>query len=281
MCRVLEVSSSGYYGWLSQRERRQSKRQEKQDQYDTLVNQAFIASQATYGSPRLRTALRTRGICTSRRRIRQSMERQCLESKHNRRRYRCSTTAEDPQAEKSPNILNREFVRSKQDDVWCSDITYIPTVCGFVYLTVILDLYSHRVISWTLSDTLEAEKTVIRAFLQAVGRRLESGGSPPMMFHSDRGSQYTSNGMRSLLADFEVLQSMSRKGNCWDNAVAESFFKTLKTEYEFSDRLAVNQEEVFAAVFRYIDCFYNSRRIHSAVGGISPLTFEQNALLQP
>lgn len=281
MCRVLAVSSSGYYAWLAQRDARRAKRQSKQAQYDSLVKETFVASQRSYGSPRLKIALREHGVQTSRRRLRASMKRQGLESKHQNRRSRCTTTAEDPQAEKSPNLLDRAFVRRQQDDVWCSDITYIPTLRGFVYLTVILDLYSHRVISWTLSASLEAEQTVVRAFLQAVGRRLQSGGCPPRMFHSDRGSQYTSGSMRKLLTDFDVLQSMSRKANCWDNAVAEAFFKLLKTEFELSDRLAVNMEEVFLAVFRYIDGFYNCRRIHSAIGGSAPILFEQNTLSQP
>jgi len=166
----------------------------------------------------------------------------------------------------SPNLLKREFTVTELGKVWVSDITYIRIRHSFVYLTTVIDLADRMVVGWSLSDNMTDEDTVIMAFKKAIKNRPIS---PGLLFHSDRGSQYASTNFRKLLAAQKCKQSMSRKGNCWDNAVAESFFKTIKTEslnrYKFE-----NASEVFSAIFNYIDGWYNTRRIHSTLGGKSP-----------
>ena len=166
----------------------------------------------------------------------------------------------------SPNQLNREFTVSELGKVWVSDITYIRIKHSFVYLTTVIDLADRMVVGWNLSSDMTDENTTIAAFKKAVKNRPIS---PGLIFHSDRGSQYASKDFRDLLGGEKCIQSMSRKGNCWDNAVAESFFKTIKVESLYRHKFE-NADEVYSAIFDYIDGWYNTRRIHSTLGGLSP-----------
>jgi transposase InsO family protein len=168
----------------------------------------------------------------------------------------------------SPNVLNRKFDVKKVNTVWVSDITYIPTDKGWRYLTVILDLADRAVVGWTISRTLQAQPTVVEALKQAIYRR---GVPPPnsLMFHSDQGVQYVCDEFRAVLGEYHITQSMSRKGNCWDNAVAESFFKSMKTE-ELNKLGAIKESNLNSLVFKYIEGWYNTRRIHSALNGLTP-----------
>ena len=166
----------------------------------------------------------------------------------------------------SPNLLNREFTVSELGKIWVSDITYIRIKYSFVYLTTIIDLADRMVVGWNLSSDMTDENTTIAAFKKAIKNRRVS---PGLIFHSDRGSQYASKDFRDLLDSEKCIQSMSRKGNCWDNAVAESFFKTIKVESLYRYKFE-NADEVYSAIFDYIDGWYNTRRIHSTLGGLSP-----------
>jgi transposase InsO family protein len=168
----------------------------------------------------------------------------------------------------SPNLLDRQFEVKQVNKVWVSDITYIPTDDGWRYLTVILDLADRAVVSWTLSKTMQAEYTVIKAFMQALGKRSIRPKSG-LMFHSDRGVQYACEDFRTILDQYGVVQSMSRKGNCWDNAVAESFFKTIKTE-ELDRHKLIKASSLNSLIFKYIEGWYNTQRIHSSLGGKTP-----------
>ncbi|MEZ4917808.1 MAG: IS3 family transposase [Saprospiraceae bacterium] len=168
----------------------------------------------------------------------------------------------------SPNLLDRKFEVKTVNTVWVSDITYIPTDNGWRYLTAILDLADRAVVGWTLSQTMFAQNTVIDALKQAIHKR---GVKPQseLLFHSDRGAQYACDEFRKLLTDYGMVQSMSRKGNCWDNAVAESFFKTIKTE-ELNRHQVIKAENLNSLIFKYIEGWYNTQRIHSALNGLSP-----------
>jgi putative transposase len=184
------------------------------------------------------------------------------------RKYRVTTDSrhKDPVA---PNILNREFTVEEPNRVWVSDITYLRTQAGWAYLTVILDLFSRMVVGWAVSSSLSRE-AVLKAFWRAVGRRCPG---PGLLFHSDRGSQYASEEFRKALEQMKFVQSMSRKGNCWDNAVSESFFRTLKTEWYYDARL-VNREHAERELFRYIERYYNNQRLHATLGYLTPAEFE-------
>lgn len=263
MSRVLEVSRSGYYKWL-----KFSSLKAEQSELDKRIKSVFESSRRRYGSPRvcqqLGKQVETKAFseATIARRMR------VLGLKARAKRKYVQTTDSAHKLKISPNVLDRHFAVNEVNTVWVSDITYIPTDQGWRYLTMILDLADRAIVSWTLSETMQAEFTVIQAFKQALVKRnipRKSG----LMFHSDRGVQYACDNFRALLAQYDVIQSMSRKGNCWDNAVAESFFKTIKTE-ELNRYDLIKAENLNSLVFRYIEGWYNTQRIHSALGGKTP-----------
>ena len=260
MCQVLSVSRSGYYNWLKQTPRLLEKRAEE----DAAILSIFYSSRRTYGSPRIADELNKSVQKLSERTIARRMRALDISSRK-KKKYRQTTDSKHNQAV-APNILNRKFNTNELGRYWVSDITYIPVKASFVYLTTVIDLADRMVVGWSLSDNMTDQDTTIAAFNKATKNRPISDG---LIFHSDRGSQYASKDFRAVLEQQNCIQSMSRKGNCWDNAVAESFFKTIKVEelnrFEFK-----HIDQVYLALFDYIDGWYNTRRIHSTLGGISP-----------
>ena len=259
MCAVLGVSSSGFYYW--KKELRGSK---KTTDLDQQIREVFDQSRSTYGSPRVHQSLCQQGVQTSESTVARRMR--ALQLRAQRRRRFIVTTDSEHEQPIAENVLNRQFNVAQAGRVWVSDITYIPLGRNFVYLTTVMDLADRMVVGWQLSQTMTDEETTIAAFKRAVSNR---NITPGLIFHSDRGSQYASRDFRKLLRDYQCIQSMSRRGNCWDNAVAESFFKTIKREalnrYEFSTKA-----QVYRVVFDYIDGWYNTLRIHTTLGGKSP-----------
>ena len=259
MCEVLGVSTSGYYYW-----KKVLKGHSKTEDLDRQIKEVFELSESTYGSPRIFTELKKRGLEISESKVSRRMR--VLEiSPKVKKKFKCTTDSKHDQPI-APNILNREFDVAESGRVWVSDITYIRVQESFVYLTTVIDLSDRMVVGWKLSDNMTDTDTVIAAFNTALKNRPIG---PGLIFHSDRGSQYASVEFRKLLKGNKCIQSMSRKGNCWDNAVAESFFKTIKTEslnrYKFT-----NINQVYSTVFRYIDGWYNTTRIHTSLGDRSP-----------
>jgi len=259
MCEVLGVSTSGYYYWI-----RAIKGNSKTEELDSLIRNVFEMSDYTYGSPRIFKELKKRGLDYSESTVCRRMRTLGITPKVKKKFKHTTDSNHDKPV--SPNLLNREFDVAQLGRVWVSDITYIRVQDSFVYLTTVIDLADRMVIGWNLSDNMTDIDTVIAAFKKALNnRKIETG----LIFHSDRGSQYVSTEFRKLLADNKCIQSMSRKGNCWDNAVAESFFKTIKTEslnrYKFT-----TLAQVYSIVFRYIDGWYNTRRIHTSLNDKSP-----------
>ena len=229
MSKALGVSRGGYYKWL--KKNAQDSTLAASDQcLNKEIKAVFEHSKSTYGSPRVYQKLQTLadGLSVSKSTVARRMKALGLAARNRKRKYVVTTQSDHPYAA-SPNLLDRQFGVEQINQVWVSDITYIATDQGWRYLTIILDLGDRSVVSWALSTTLHAQSSVIKAFKEAVEKRNISKNSG-LMFHSDRGVQYACEDFRSLLNQYKVTQSMSRKGNCWDNAVAESFFKTIKTE---------------------------------------------------
>jgi len=260
MSQVFNVSRSGYYRWLNKKDFNSLRIEILNDE----IKLAFKGSRQTYGSPRVQLELKSKNIQVSASTVARRMKSLKLTPKK-KKRFKTTTDSKHG-LQISPNLLNREFTVTDLGKIWVSDITYIRIKHSFVYLTTVIDLADRMVVGWSLSKNMTDESTVIAAFKKAIINRPIT---PGLMFHSDRGSQYASTAFRNLLAKEKCIQSMSRKGNCWDNAVAESFFKTIKTEslnrYKFK-----NEGEVFSAIFDYIDGWYNTKRIHSTLGGKSP-----------
>ncbi len=264
MCNVLGVSSSAYYEW----EREQESQHEKRDaELLVLVRRIFVDFRGRYGAPRIHDKLAAQGISVSRKRVARLMREAGLKAK-SRRKYK-ATTDSNHSLPIAPNLLKRDFEVDRPNAVWVSDITYIWTRQGWMYLAVILDLYSRKVVGWSLAERMTAS-LICDAIDAAVRLRRPGEG---LVFHSDRGSQYASKVFRRRLWRNRMRQSMSRKGNCWDNAVAESFFATLKKElirnHAFETRAHARSE-----VFEYIEVFYNRQRSHSLLGYETPDGFE-------
>jgi putative transposase len=265
LCRVLKVSRSGYYAW----HKRPAATRTVQDQRLALEVAAIHAhSRGRYGSPRVHAELRERGQRIARKRVARLMRAAGLRGRE-RRRFRCTTDSKHQMAIKG-NLLARRFAVAAPNTGWVTDITYLWTLEGWLYLAVILDLFSRRVIGWALSERLE-RGLALDALAMALKQRQPSSG---LLHHSDRGSQYASHEYQQLLARYGILSSMSRSGNCWDNAVAESFFATLKLELVYQTRWS-SPAEARSAVFEYIELFYNRQRRHSALGYLCPSQFEQ------
>ena len=270
MCRVMGVSRSGYYAW---RNRPKSKRSIENQALSQQIKEIFYESKQTYGSPRITGALKARGIDISRPRVARLMRKSHLRSKMKRKFVH--TTDSKHAFRISPNRLDRCFQPGKINRAWVSDITYIHTAMGWIYLTVIIDLGDRNVIGWSVSESMHAQNTVIAAWNMAIINRPPR---PGLIFHSDRGVQYACDEFRDQLAKHEqIKQSMSRKGNCWDNAVAESFFKSLKTEWLYQINLT-SKDKAKIALFEYIEIWYNRKRLHSALGYKSPIDFYDSVI---
>ena len=260
----MEVSRSAYYAWLH---RPQTTIEKEDIELTATIHSIFKKSRATYGTRRIKKALFDQKRNVSRRRISRLMDQANLACK-TKRKFKATTDSKHDKPI-SPNLLDREFNVGQPDQVYVGDITYIHTQEGWLYLAVVIDLYSRLVVGWSMAEHMRA-KLVNDALLMALWKRKPANG---LLWHSDRGSQYASDSHRELLKEFGIRQSMSRKGNCWDNAVSESFFHTLKTEpihhEAYQTRSAAKQ-----AVFEYIEVFYNRERMHSANGYVSPVDYE-------
>lgn len=270
MCRLLGVSRSGYYT------------ARKRDQVQPVVCEAsvhlkaaFAASGGAYGSRRLRTAVASRGIVIGIYRLRRLMRKHGLRSVWKRKFVH--TTDSKHALPISPNVLNRQFNPSRPNLAWVADITYIRTRSGWLYLAVVLDLFARKVVGWAMAPDMQAT-LVCRALQLAIVQRQPAAG---LIVHSDRGSQYASGAHQALLNKHGLVGSMSRKGNCWDNAVMERFFLNLKMERVWQKDYA-NHAEAMNDVSDYIVSFYNSQRLHSKLGNLPPNAFEQkSAITQP
>jgi transposase InsO family protein len=264
LCRILEVSRSGYYSW---EERGRSSRSADDEKLAVHIVAAFEAGRGAYGSPRVQEELAAAGLAVSRKRVARIMRKLGLEGRRKRRFKATTDSGHDmPVAD---NVLDRKFEVAAPDVAWVTDITYVWTAEGWLYLAAILDLFSRRVVGFAMSHRIN-RALVLEALRVAVGRRVPNAG---LVHHSDRGSQYASDDYQDALDDLGVVCSMSRKGNCWDNAVAESFFATLKTECVYPRRFAT-RTEAREAIFEFIEVFYNRRRRHSTLGYLSPVEFE-------
>jgi putative transposase len=265
MAEVLSVSKSGFYAWSNRPESSYAK---DDRELSHAIRQAFEGNDGIYGSPKITKELRDQGRKVSRNRVARHMRQAGLRSKV-QRRFRVTTTDSRHNLPVAPNLLNRNFTVATPNQVWVSDITYIKAGGRWMYLAVFIDLYSRLVVGWAFKDTLEAS-LVTEALSHAFWRR-----SPPpgLMIHSDRGIQYACEEFRKVLCAHEFVQSMSRKGNCWDNAVAESFFHVLKSEC-INHVCFHSQEVALHTIFKYIEIFYNRKRRHGSIGFVSPETFE-------
>lgn len=266
LCALYEVSTSGYYGWIG---REPSKRDVADADLARRIKAAHAESRKTYGSPRVAKELRKKGVRCSRKRVARIMRQNGLQGVQ-KARFRPRTTDSRHDLPISPNRLADLPEVSQLNQVWVSDITYIPTLEGWMYLAAFMDLKSRKIKGWTIRDHMRTE-LVESAFLQAVFREKPGGG---LIVHSDRGCQYASRDFRSLLDRHHALGSMSAKGNCYDNAAMESFWATLKADLRISEPFQT-KEDARLAIFDYIEVFYNRRRIHSAIGDLSPLDYEQ------
>lgn len=267
MCRVLKVSKSGYYHWLQSRP---SKLWIENQKISSLIKSIFELSHESYGAPRMKTELEALGYRVSRPRVARIMKANYLFAKR-KRKFR-ATTDSNHSYPIAPNLLNQCFDVNRQNQVWVSDITYIQTKQGWLYLTVIIDLFNRKVVGWSLSHDLTTEATIIKAWNMAIKR---TSLKQSLIFHSDRGIQYASQRFSSIIKSYKgrVRQSMSRKGNCWDNAVAESFFKSLKVEWVYRHSYKLRSEAELS-IFKWIETWYNNKRRHSFLGNRTIKEFE-------
>jgi putative transposase len=264
MCRFTGVSRSAYYDWLHRPETACGK---ADSELKEVIKQAFLKSRATYGTRRLKEALFKQNQRVSRRRISRLMRETDLACK-TKRKFK-ATTHSKHDLPVAGNLLDRQFKADKANQVYAGDITYVHTQEGWLYLAVVIDLYSRQVVGWSMAEHMRA-KLVNDALIMAIWKRKPAKG---LLWHTDRGSQYASESHRGLLKQHGFQQSMSRKGNCWDNAVSESFFHTLKTELTNHD-IYQTRSAAKQAIFEYIEVFYNRERLHSANGYLSPVDYE-------
>ena len=265
MCRVLGVVRSGYYRW---RKAPLGKRKMADMILSMHIKDIFEQSRDTYGSYRIHAELLDEGIRCGRERVARLARENNLEPKATRR-FKVMTTDSKHKLPVVPNVLDQNFTAKGPDQIWLTDITYVPTTEGWLYLAAVMDLYSRRIVGWAMSDSLHRQ-LVIDALQMAITTRQPL---PELLHHSDRGSQYASEDYQALLTQFHMVGSMSRKGNCYDNAPMESFFGTFKTEltfhYDYDTR-----DEARLDIFEYIEVFYNRQRRHSALGYKSPANYE-------
>lgn len=265
LCHVLKVARSGYYAW---RDRPTSRRHRENDRLLQLIRDVFAGSRETYGSPRVHAQLRGQGERCGKHRVARLMRRQGLIAKQ-RRRYRATTDSRHD-LPVAPNRLDRDFGQGPLNRVWVSDITYVPTAQGWLYVATVMDLGSRRIVGWAMSARIDTA-LVCEALQAALAQRQPA---PGLLHHSDRGSQYASAAYQALLARHGLVCSMSRKGNCWDNAPMESFFHSLKVE-ELARRTFETRAAARQAVFTYIEVWYNRQRLHSTLGYRSPEQYER------
>jgi len=265
MCSILQVGRTSYYDWIKAQP---SPRSIENEHLANKVEAIFMQSRSTYGTRRIRNMLLKGGLKISRRRVGKLMKQKniCCKTK----RKFMNTTDSNHKQPIADNILNRDFTADKPNHKYVGDITYIWTQEGWLYLATVIDLFSRKIVGWSIGKRMTAS-LVNDALLMAIWARKPAKG---LIWHSDRGSQYASDSHREILHEHGIVQSMSRKGNCWDNAVAESFFHTLKTELTHHINFK-NRQEAKQAIFEYIEVFYNRQRIHSANDYYSPEEYEK------
>jgi putative transposase len=264
MCRVLKTNRSGYYAWLA---KPKSDRTLRDERLLVDIQQSFANSNGIYGSPRVHRDLREDGIVCSEKRVARLMKQAklCSVRGYKRPRYRVGRPAMT-----APNRLQQKFTMTRPDEAWVTDITYIRTLEGWLYLAVVLDLYSRAVVGWAMQASMTTD-LALNALMMAVWRRKPK---QPVILHSDQGSQFGSDDFTRWCKEHGLIASMSRRGNCYDNAVAESFFSSLKKE-RIRRRIYATREEAKSDLFEYIESFYNRTRRHSHLGLLSPFAFEQ------
>lgn len=265
MCRVLEISRSSYTNWELGKT---LKREAHKKQMCTRIQDVYFQHKQRYGSPRIAFELSAKGLLVCSRTVAKYMRELGLRSKRSRKFV--ATTDSKHNHRVFENILARRFDEDLPHGAWVSDITYIQTKEDFLYQTVVIDLSDRKIIGWSHSEGLSAEETTLAAFKMAIKNRPPEKG---LIFHSDRGVQYSCHSFVNLVSSYNIEQSMSRKGNCWDNAVAESFFKTLKSEAIYGNKL-VSKEEMKALLFEYVEIYYNQNRRHSTLGNLTIKEFE-------
>jgi len=261
---VLNVSRSGYYAW---RKRPLSKRERSNQELLGMIQKVFQTSRRTYGSPRIHEYLRCRGFVCGHNRVARLMRLHKVVARASQRRYPI-TTQREPGAIPAPNLLKRDFSAEKPNQKWVTDITYIDTAEGWLYLASVMDLYSRKIVGWAMSDQIDSSLTASALQMARITRSPRVG----LIHHSDQGRQFTSAAYRQILKAMGCQVSMSSVGNCYDNAVMESFFATLKTEC-VTEQYA-SRDEARRTIFDYIEGWYNRQRMHSALGYHSPIEFE-------
>jgi len=265
------VSRSGYYSWL---DRPESIREREDKWIEEKLKEIHRESRATYGLPRLKESLRQAGYCCGKRRIVKIMKKAGI-SGYIKKRFKVKTTDSKHSSPIAPRIFKTEedsTYPTRPNQLWASDISYIPTQEGFLYLATYLDVCTRKVVGFSLGETMETS-LILSALEMAIGRQTNLTGA--LMSHSDRGSQYASEEYRKRLEELKITASMSRKGNCYDNAYAETFFATLKKELVFRTEYK-NKEEAKKTIFEYIEVWYNRKRIHSSIGYMTPVQFESS-----
>ena len=269
MCKVLKVSRSCYYNWII----KGCKTIKIDEKLNTLVKEVFFQSRKTYGTRRLKEALIQKyGLIVSRTKISNIMKFLNLKTKM-KRRFKVRTTNSNHNLTIAPNIINRDFYSSSPNNKYVGDITYIKTKQGTLYLATVIDLYSRKIVGWSMDDSMKTS-LVNDALFMAIKRRNPTEG---LIWNTDRGSQYASDSHKDLLKKYGIIQSMSRKGNCWDNAVSESFFHSLKTELIYHENFKT-KAQANEMIFEYIEIFYNRQRLHSYNNYLSPVEFEEKML---
>jgi transposase InsO family protein len=267
MCQTLQVSRSGYYKWLQEKGNENSY-QKRRNTLLARITYLFLDSKSRYGSPKITRLLKREGWCVSERMVGKLMKENGLRSCVSRK-FRVNTTDSNHQHPIAPNVLDQRFTTTAPNKIWVTDITYVPCREGRLYLASVLDLYTRRIVGWKLADRMTTD-LVLAALDQAYEAQKPPEG---LIHHSDRGSQYASEEYRTRLQQYHMKASMSRKGNCYDNACIESFHSLLKKEFIYCTRFRT-KAQAQQEMFEYIELFYNRKRIHSALGYVSPIRFE-------
>jgi transposase InsO family protein len=265
MCRFLQVSRSGYYQWLR---RGQSRHRKKDQELAQKIRAIFKQSKQRYGSPRIRQELKDLRVPCSKKRVERLMREMNLRARH-KRQFKVTTNSKHnyPVAQ---NLLNRQFQVNAPNQVWLADITYIRTFEGWLFLAAVMDLFSRKIVGWAMSESINAALATT-ALQMAIKRRRPRKG---LLHHSDRGVQYACYAYQDVLQDNQMICSMSRKGDCWDNAPMESFFSTLKIEC-MDHKVYLSRSQAKREIFEFIEIDYNRKRRHSAIGGMTPENFEK------
>jgi len=264
LCRVLKVSRTSYHSWFH---RKPGKREKENTMLLEEIKRVHEESRKTYGSPRITDSLKDKGYSCSRPRVARLMRKNNIRAK-TKRKFKITTNSKHHYP-LSPDLVNQDFSAMAPNELWTSDITYIRTKEGWLYLTVILDVFNRQIVGWSMSDRLTTIRTTIPALIHACKHQKPA---PGLIFHSDRGVQYASHEFRYYLKKYKIVQSMSGKGNCYDNAITESFISTLKTELIYFEKYQT-RKQAQSSIFEYIEIFYNRKRKHSSLGNKTPYEY--------